>query len=299
MIPVSGQSRRVGQVAVAWLVLAGSVLVTSLLARPPQRGGGAHEPPLLPRKEVVLSVGAAYRHLVADYFWIQTLQATAKAWTPEQFRDIYDYAKLVIELDPDFRPVYGFAGGALPAQDKQGVWHNTRESTEFLEAGFRRFPDNVLLGILYAYNLSTFHKEFRKAADVLSQTARLPDAPSFLPALATRLYAQAGDFDLGLELATQVAESAEDPESKAVFERRVLQLKLERELKKVDAAIAEHVRLVGRPPRRVQELVDRGLLPRVPEDPFGGEILMGSDQRSYSSKERERLELRIDEGLQP
>ena len=281
-------------------MLGVGVLCTALLARPPEKGRrGAQERPLLPRKEVLLTVGAGYQHLVADYFWIQTLQAISLAWTPEQFRNIYDYAKLVIELDPDFRPIYVFAGGALPAQDETGNWHNTRESTELLEAGFRRFPDHVLLGILYAYNLSVFAKEYRKAADVLSQTARIQGAPAYLTPLAARLYARAGELDLGLELATQAAESAEDPESKALFERRVLQLKLERELRHVDAALAEYVKTVGKPPQSVRDLVERGLLPRIPEDPFGGEIVIGPSQRAHSSKQQERLGSPIDEDPLP
>lgn len=279
-----------------WFALAGAVAVTAVLARPPESTTpGAHQAPLLPRKEVLLVAGAGYRELVADYFWLQTLQATIRARTAEEFHDIYDYAKLVTELDPNFLAVYPFAGAALPTRDQKGVWRNVKESTELLAEGHRRFPDHVVLGILYAFNLSNFEKEYRKAADVLAQIARLPDAPPYLGPLAARMYAQAGEFDVGLEFATQIAQSAEDPESKAVFERRVKQLKLERVLRQVDAAVEEYRKANGRPPASVQELVDRHLLPAVPEDPFEGEIVIGSDLRSHSTKEHERLQLYSDE----
>src|SRR5690242_10741209 len=164
-----------------WIALAGAVAVTALLARPPESmTPGKHQAPLLPRKEVLLVAGAGYRELVADYFWIQTLQATIRATTAEEMHDVYDYAKLVTELDPNFLPVYPFAGAALPTRDQKGEWRNVKESTELLAEGHRRFPDHVVLGILYAFNLSNFEKQYRKAADVLAQTARLPEAPPYL-----------------------------------------------------------------------------------------------------------------------
>ncbi|MFP2906982.1 tetratricopeptide repeat protein [Pyxidicoccus sp. 3LFB2] len=272
------------------LVLALSLMLCVVLAAPPKRPTRqGHLPPLLPRLEVVRAVGAPIHHLVTDYFWIQTIQAVGKASNRHEYRDIYDYANLVTELDPKFRQVYVFAGVSIPFPARGGKWLNTEESTRLLEKGLRNFPDLIHLRIILAYNLSTFHQQYERAAKLLEETSRLPGAPEYLPALATRLHAQAGNFDAGLELARSLAESSTDPETRELFERRVLELELERELKQVDAAVEAYRQREGRLPSGLQALVDAGDLPRVPEDPLGGLIQLDEEGRGISTAQEKRL----------
>lgn len=271
-------------------VLALSVALCVVLAAPPRRPSRqGHLPPLLPRLEVVRAVGAPIHHLVTDYFWIQTIQAVGKAATRHEYRDIYDYADLVTELDPKFRQVYVFAGVAIPFRARSGKWFNTEESTRLLEKGLRHFPDLVPLRIMLAYNLSTFHRQYERAAKVVEEASRLPDAPEYLAGLATRLHAQAGNFDAGLEFARSLAETSEEPETRELFERRVLELELERELRRVDAAVQAYQRREGRLPSGIQALVAAGDLPRVPEDPLGGVIQLDEEGRSHSTAQAKRL----------
>ncbi|MBZ4422721.1 hypothetical protein K8638_40420 [Myxococcus sp. RHST-1-4] len=244
---------------------------------------------MLPRLEVVRAVGAPIHHLVTDYFWIQTIQAVGKASTRHEYRDIYDYADMVTELDPKFRQVYVFAGVAIPFTGRNGKWFNTEESTRLLEKGLRNFPDYVYLRIILAYNLSTFHQQYERAAKILEEASKLPDAPEYLPGLATRLHAQAGNFDAGLELARSLAESSDEPETRELFERRVMELELERELSRVDAAVQAYRQREGRLPSGVQALVDAGDLPRLPEDPLGGVIQLDAEGRGHSTAQEKRL----------
>ncbi len=183
-------------------LLISSILAVAVLARPPaksrERSTSAQ---LLPRKELLQIVGAAYRPLIADYFWIQTLQATGKASNRYEYRDIYDYADMVTDVDPMFQYVYGFAGTAVTFNLGRETWVNTEESTRILQKGLRQFPQDVYMRILLAFNYSYFHYEPLRAARLLEETSRLPGAPSYLSALATRLYAQSGEFNAGLILA--------------------------------------------------------------------------------------------------
>jgi hypothetical protein len=260
------------------------------LAKPPQRfAQGPHLPPLLPRIEVLRALGAPLLHLVTDYYWIQTIQAVGAAATPAQYRDIYDYADLVTDLDPSFRQVYPFAGAVIAVPLGNGRWANTQESTLILEKGLKHDPDNIYLRILLSYNLTVFQKDFERAAKLLEETAKLPGAPSHVAGLATRLYAQAGDFDAGLALASSLAESAEEPEMKELFERRVLEVQLERVLEQVDAAVTAWRQREGRPPPDVRALVSAGLLPSMPEDPLGGRIVLDDTGRARSTAQQKRL----------
>lgn len=274
-----------------------AVAATAVLSKPPGRPRNeAHLPPLLPRIELLEGLGAGYRQLLADYFWVETLQAVIAAATPEEARDIYDYANLVIELDPKFRPIYEFAAVTLPMRDHKGIWHNTAESTDILQRGVKAFPQRVFLRIVLAYNLTTYDHDYARAAKVLDEASKLKGAPKYVGALATRLYAQAGNYDSGLMLAETLARSADSDTTRAAFERRAKEIQLERILHALDLVIARFQAQHGRPPQSVQELVENHLIAGVPADPLGGEIVIGPDHRSRSTAETRRLEIAADSG---
>lgn len=274
------------------LTIVLGVLCLVLVAGPPRLKAARHEPPLLPRPELLTVLGNAHRQMIADYYWILTTEATGVAHNREEYRDIYDYALLISELDPKFRFVYSFAGAIIPVNLGRETWVNTDESTHILSKGFALFPDYLFLRIMYAYNLSVFHKRYQQAADILKATAKMPGAPKYLAGLAIRLYGQSGAIDAGLALATELSQSASDPATREAFERRTKELILEGELQKIDKAIEGFQRTTGRIPATTLELVASGQLREIPQDPLGGIIIIGADGRSHSSTaENERLEV--------
>jgi hypothetical protein len=275
-------------------LLVGVFCLTALvlLAAPPRKPPrGPHQEPLVPRQELLRLVGRGYLELVADYFWLQAIQATGRAFAAEEYRDVYPYADLATDLDPKFGLVYVFAGGALPTNTGREVWVNTEESTRLLRKGLKMFPDDLKMHMLLAYNLSAFHKQYQEAAQVLERASKLRGAPSYLPALATRLYAQSGSVDAGLALARSLADSAEDEETREIFKQRVFDLEIEGELRRVDNAIGRFRQTFGVAPPDISTLLWWGFLDRPPHDPKGGGFLIGTDERSYSETQQRRLEV--------
>jgi hypothetical protein len=273
------------------VLLVSLVLVVATLTPPERPAEGKHFRPLLPRASLLRIGGRAFLSLVADYYWLQTIQLTGRAKTAEEYRDIADYAQLVTDLDPDFAYVYQFGGVVVPYNYGRETWVNTAESTALFEKGVARFPAWVFLRTLLAYNYSVFQKEYARAAHLLEETARLPGAPPYLPFLTTRLYAQAGSFDAADAFATQFATAADDPETRAAFERRKQEIALERSLRTLDEAVARYREREGRLPAHLTDLVSAGLLPDIPEDPLGGRIYLGVDGRTYSTSQEHRLEV--------
>jgi hypothetical protein len=273
-------------------VLAGTLAV-AFLSRPPDKSTAAVDArPLLPRPEFLHIVGAAEQQMVADYYWVMMTEATGAANSAASYRNLYDYADLITELDPNFRYVYVFAGVAIPHNEGRERWRNTEESTRMLQKGYALFPNYVYLRILLAYNLSYFHGRYEEAANMIRDTAPMPGAPAYLGQLATRLYATAGNVDAGLRLAMSLYQSATDPDSRAAFERRSKELLLERELQRIDKGIALFRKREGRPPAGIGELLTGGDIVSIPPDPLGGEIVIGNDGRSHSTAaEDQRLEV--------
>jgi tetratricopeptide (TPR) repeat protein len=240
---------------------------------------------------VLRLAGRGYIEVIADYFWLQLVQATGSARGAEEYRDLYPYAELITDLDPRFGMVYPFAAGALPTNLGRENWVNTQESTQLLHKGLKLFPRDLKMNLLLAYNLSAFHKQYREAAEVLERASSLPGAPSYLPALATRLYAQAGNVNAGLALARSLAESAEDEETRETFKQRVRDLEMEGELRRVDAAIVDFRQAFGVAPPDIATLSWLGFLKEPPRDPQGGGFFIGYDERAYSETQQRRLEI--------
>ncbi len=276
----------------ALLVGLVSLLSLALLATPPRKPPrGPHQEPLLPRQELLYMAGRGHLQLVADYFWLQVIQATGSARKAEEYRDVYGYADLTTDLDPKFAFVYPFAAGVLPTNLGRETWVNTEESTRLLRKGLPLFPNSLEMNVLLAYNLSSFHQQYKEAAQVLEHASTLPGAPSYLPALATRLYAQSGEVEAGLALAQSLADSAQDPSTRETFLQRIRELELEAELRRVDAAIGEYRQQFGVAPPDIQTLLWLGFLMEPPNDPQGGGFYIGHDERAYAETQNRRLEI--------
>jgi hypothetical protein len=273
--------------------VTGFLVVALLTLTPPERAGAGqqHVPPLLPRASLLRIAGRAFVPLLADYYWLSAIQATGKANTQAEYRDIADYAQLITDLDPDFAYVYQFGGVMVPYNLGRETWTNTRESTALLEKGVARFPDSVFLRTLLAYNYSVFQKEYVRAAHLLEETARLPGAPAYLPLLATRLYTQAGDFEAASAFADQFAANAADPETRASFEHRTKEIALERILRMLDQAVSAFREHHGRLPTTLKELVSSGEVATIPPDPLEGKLYLNADGRTYSTSQQHRLEV--------
>lgn len=272
------------------LSLLGAATIASL-AGPPRRAlKDPERRPLLPRPELLGVLGNGYRHVLADYFWLQSSYAVGSARACPEYLDAYHFTDLVTELDPRFEYAYLFAGAALPCNLGRETWVNTAESTRLLEKGVAAFPDNLQLRIALAYNLGYYHQQWRRAAEVLERASRHPKAPKYLASLATRLYSQAGDIDAGLALAASLLESAPDEPTREALEHRIKLLLLERELRRVDAAIKTYEHRHGSQPSSVAALIAADDLAGAPSDPLGGEVFIGTDGRAHSTAEAQRLE---------
>jgi hypothetical protein len=273
--------------------MVGFLAVVVLTLTPPERTVAAqqHVPPLLPRAALLRVAGRAFIPVLADYYWLTAIQAAGNANTEGQYRDIADYAQLITDLDPDFAYVYQFGGMMAPYNRGRETWVNTRESTAILEKGFARFPNIVMLRTLLAYNYSVYEKAYVKAARLLEETARLPDAPKYISLLATRLYAQGGAFEAASAFADQFASTAADAETRDRFEHRKREIALERILQVLDQAVASFQARTGRLPNDLNELVSSGALSGIPIDPLEGELYLGTDGRTYSTAQEHRLEV--------
>lgn len=269
--------------------LAAAALAAST-ARPPAKVTGRGQAPLLPREEWVRIFAAGHLNSAADVVWLQLIQQVGAAAQPEEYKWVLPYAQLSTRLDPDQVTVFRTAALTIPQNVGREVWVNCDEGRTIALAGLERFPHDPYLLQALAHIYLYCDRDYRKAADTLKLLGQTPGAPDYISQLATRLYAQAGDFDEGLELAQTLMESAGDPSAKAFFEKRVQEILLERELQRVDAAVMQYWRRENKPPARLEDLMPTDLSP-PPVDPLGGSVYLDDYSRARSTSSKFRMEL--------
>ncbi len=270
----------------------GGAFVVGALSAPPSQGAvSSQSGPLLPRPAFLRTLGASQTQLFADFYWLRTINEIGSASQPEDYRNAYFLADLVTDLDPRFRSVYPFVSVALPVHVGDGKYVNADLSTKLIRKGLEVFPDEYRLRFQLAYNLGFLQGEPKQAGDILTELSREPDSPSWLGALATRMYAESGDLETSELLTKALLASSEDDESRVLFEKRLREIELERILLSIDAAVARFEERMGRPPVDLSVLLAAGDLVTLPPDPLGGTYFIHADGRSRSTENEHRLEL--------
>jgi hypothetical protein len=290
--------RRNGVVALALLA---ALVALAVALRP--RASALHPPapetqldiPAIP-SDVLGPFSFGFRSAVADVMFLEAIQVlgsnhgfmTLEGGAPydRQLARLLQYAT---ELDPKFGGAYRFAGSAMPRSTLDGHTANVVPAVQILERGVRERPDDwriaFALGYLQAFELG----EVQKAAGNLARAARLPGSPRYLGLLATRLEVEGGELDSAETMArTMVAEASED-QTREDWKARLLDIQMERGIRRIEAAARAFEQRTGRKPQSVQDLVRDGDLSAVPEEPHGKEYVIENGEVRSTAGPRPRL----------
>ena len=283
--------------AFALAVAAASLLRTradGLRAAPLERG---FDIPPFPA-EVSRPFSFGLRSLVADLTFLEAIQVygsqrqprTATAGASDD-RSIHRLLTYSTDLDPKFAGAYRFAGNAMPRNTTDGKATNVLQAAALLKKGAVERPDDWRIPFALGFIESYYLGHFQEAGRHLAQAARTPGSPAYLPLLATRASAEGGDVDFAEEMAQHMAVQATEEAAREEWQKRVLDLKMERDLRALDAAVEAFQTSRGERPRTLRDLLRAGVLTAVPREPHGGayELSPAGEPRSTASQ---RLRIR-------
>src|SRR3979409_1607698 len=154
---------------VAWVVFFALVALT---AREPVQSATGDSLLLLPRASLLRALGRGHLQLVADYFWLRTLNKATAAKTAVDGRGLLELGNLITELDPQFNHAYWLVGLDAPvpvAQDRKAPWANAVPAAELLKRAAALFPLDNKITLALAYNYLGYQHDIPRAAQVLQQ----------------------------------------------------------------------------------------------------------------------------------
>jgi len=282
--------------ALALLATAAAMLrpIAQRLHAPP--GAVLFDIPAVP-SSVSRPFSFGFRSLVADLTFLEAIQVlgghrksltAADGRTEDRALDrLLTYST---DLDPKFAGAYRFAGNAMPRHTWDGKVTNVLQAEAILRKGARERPDDwripFELGFIQSYYLSRFDEAGHNLADA----ARAKGAPAYLGLLATRAAAAAGDLDFAEKMARVMAAETSEETARADWEKRLVDLRMERDLRGLEAALASFKSRTGASARSLEALVKAGDLAQIPREPHGGRYqLDGNGSPRSTVAERLRI----------
>jgi hypothetical protein len=238
-------------------------------------------PPFPP--EVARPFSFGLRSVVADFAFLEAIQVyggrkpsvTLEAGAHED-RLLAKLLAYATDLDPRFRGAYRFAGDALPRHTTDGKAAGVFSAQLLLKKGVVERPDDWRIHFMLGFIDSYYLEQHEDAARQFADAARIDGSPGYLGLLATRLASHAGDLSFAEQLArTMLAETTEE-QTRAEWEKRLLDIDMERRARLIDAAVERFQLRTGQLPATLEALVTAGDLSSIPPEPHGGSYFIDS-----------------------
>ncbi len=226
-----------------------------------------------------------FRDVLADVVWLEAVQVMGDLkMTPMDYDRLYELLNVETNFDPKFDIPY-LLGGLVLGESPD----HAQKALKVFERGKGQHPSDwrfpFYIGYINYFSLG----ETESAGKAMAEAARLPGSPAYLPGLASRMLSEAREPGAALALLVTILRQESDPARRAVLERRIREVTVERDLQALEKAVESYREKMGTVPRALSDLVRAGLLPSIPEEPSGGRYLMEPGGKVRSDRISQRL----------
>lgn len=264
-------------------LLAAVVALQALLAVRMQASAASGGSLLYVRSgEFLKRAALSYDSLLADVYWIRTLQhygRTRLSTAPDRQYDLlYPLLDLTTSLDPLFNIAYRFGAVFLAEEFPDGAGRPDL-AIALLEKGLRAQPDRWEFVQDIGFVHYWWRQDYDAAAAWFRRASEMRGAPAWLAGLAAVTLAQGGNRESSRRLWQEVLDrsGAEFLRAQAVF--RLKQLDAMDTIAALEAAASAYRARTGALPASWQDLQRAGLIPGVPVDPDGHPFALEADGR--------------------
>jgi hypothetical protein len=223
--------------------------------------------PFLPDARVVKIFSLGYRNVIADLLWFRTLNYFGIHYRSDRnYPWLYAFCDLVTEIDPRADYAYSFGGLILPWEARR-----PKEGIMLLEKGAMKLPDSWYLSYLLGFHSIFFAEDHVRGSYHLKRAASLPGAHPVVVRMAASLELQASGPEQALAFLKGLHETAGSGAVQRATESVIKDLLADRHLEVLRKAIRVFENRFQRRPRTISDLVQKGILSRLPSDPYGGQ----------------------------
>ena len=221
--------------------------------------------------EFMKRAALSYDSLLADVYWIRTVQHYGRtkisAGESKQYDLLYPLLDLTTSLDPSFNIAYQF-GAIFLAENYPAGAGRTDQAIALLEKGLRAQPDRWQFAQDIGFVHYWWRRDYNQAAAWFKRASEMPDAPNWLSGLAAVTLAQGGSRESSRRLWQEVVNNAEEAEWLRTQGRfRLRQLDAMDQIAALEQVTMLYDQRTGKLPQSWIELVRAGYLRGIPIDP--------------------------------
>jgi len=252
----------------------------------PEIGGvGQGRPGLLAAVSRRPSFSFGFRNVLADVAWLEAVQVAGNLkMTPADYDRLYNLLDVVANFDPKFEIPY-LLGGLVLGESPD----HAQKALRVLERGKASHPADWRFPFYIGFTRYFSLGEPGAAGETMSEAARLPGSPAYLPGLASRMLSEAREPENALAMLNVIIRQESDPARRSVLERRIREVTVERDLQLLEGASERYREKTGSFPARLDDLVREGILVAIPAEPNGGNYRLERGGTVRSDRVDERL----------
>lgn len=180
---------------------------------------------------------------------------------PAEYHNMYLTLQTAVKLDPYNSDSYYFSQAAF-------TWEigRAKEVNFMLDYGMKYRTWDFMLPFFAGFNSAYFLKQYEPAAVYMKRAAEISGNP-LMTNLAARFFYESDNSKIGIEFLEMMEKNAKDEKVRRLYQLRKAALIAVTNIKE---AVNQFRIQKGRFPERLEELVEVGLLKKLPEDPYGG-----------------------------
>lgn len=202
---------------------------------------------------------------VLVYFGTLVEKVKNQVVLPPEYLNMYKTLQTAVKLDPYNSDSYYFSQAAF-------TWEvgRAKEVNLMLDYGMKYRTWDYTLPFYAGFNSAYFLKQYEPAARYMKKAAEISGHP-LLANLTARYFYESNNSGLGIQFLEMMEKGAKDEKLRGLYHLRRTALQAAQE---IQSAVNKFREQNGRQPVRIEELVEHGLLKKLPGDPYGGRFFL-------------------------
>jgi len=244
--------------------------------------------------KLIQRMSLEYAPLVGAMYWTRAVQYYGEKHRlhKENLEELWPLLDIATTLDPNLIAAYRFGYTFLSDAPPRGAG-DPDHAVELLRRGLQANPDFWRLyqdmGNVYYFD----KKDYPRAAKAFEEGSKNPQAPIWMKVMAAKIAADGESLETSYFLWREVFQTAQDPQIKKNAELHLRLVKVDLDLRQLNLLADEYERRTGRRATKMSELVQAGLLPRMPGDPDGYPYVLGEGGKAELNLNSPMLEEKL------
>jgi tetratricopeptide (TPR) repeat protein len=249
---------------------------------------------MLRSPKLIQRMSLEYAPLVGAMYWTRAVQYYGEKHRLHQtnLEELWPLLDIATTLDPNLIVAYRFGSTFLSDAPPRGAG-DPAHAVELLRRGLQANPDYWRfyqdMGNVYYFDT----KDYPRAAEAFAEGAKNPQAPIWMKVMAAKIAADGESLETSYFLWRDVYQTTKDPQIKKNAELHLRLVKVDLDLRQLDELANEYERRTGRRATKMSELVQAGLLPRMPGDPDGYPYVIGEGGKAELNLNSPMLEEKL------